>query len=181
MLISPGFPRALRSAFQGHSFCVHHFAICFSPFGDQKIPLLSWNWEFAINTYTPAIFKVDNQQGPAECNRELCSILCHSLNGKRIWKRIVTYMCRAESLCCTPETNITLLINCFVVVVQSLSCVRLFVTLWTAACQASLSFTISWSLLKFMSTELVMLSNHLILCHPLLQLCSHKEEKLKMK
>ena len=37
-----------------------------------------------------------------------------------------------------------------------------------AACQASVSFTISGSLLKFMSTELVMLSNHLILCHPLL-------------
>ena len=40
---------------------------------------------------------------------------------------------------------------------------------WTAACQASLSFTISCSLLKFMSIELMMLSNHLILCHPLLQ------------
>ena len=43
------------------------------------------------------------------------------------------------------------------VVVQSVSCVQLFVTLWTAACQASLSFTISWSLLKFMSIEWVML------------------------
>ena len=39
---------------------------------------------------------------------------------------------------------------------------------WTAACQASLSFTISWSLLKFMSIELVMPSNYLILCRPLL-------------
>ena len=43
-----------------------------------------------------------------------------------------------------------------------------FVTPWTAACQASLSFTISQSLLKLMSIELVMPSNHLILCHPLL-------------
>ena len=43
-----------------------------------------------------------------------------------------------------------------------------FVTLWTAACQASLSFTTSQSLFKFMSIELVMPSNHLILCHPLL-------------
>ena len=42
------------------------------------------------------------------------------------------------------------------------------VTPWTAACQASLSFTISQSLLKFMSFESVMPSNHLILCHPLL-------------
>ena len=39
-------------------------------------------------------------------------------------------------------------------------------TLWTAALQASLSFTISWNLLKFMSIELMMPSNHLILCHP---------------
>ena len=49
-----------------------------------------------------------------------------------------------------------------------LSHVQLFVTLGSTACQVSLSFTISWSLLKFMSIELVMLSNHLILCHPLL-------------
>ena len=53
----------------------------------------------------------------------------------------------------------------FVVIVQSVSHVRLFVTPWTAACQASLSFTISRSLLKLMSMESVMPSNHLILCH----------------
>ena len=52
--------------------------------------------------------------------------------------------------------------------VQSLSCVRLFVTPWTAACQASLSITNSWSLLKLMSIESVMPSNYLILCRPLL-------------
>ena len=46
-----------------------------------------------------------------------------------------------------------------------LSCVQLFVTPWTAACQASLSFIISWSLLKLMFIELVMPYNHLILCH----------------
>ena len=51
--------------------------------------------------------------------------------------------------------------------VQSLSCIWLSAAPWTAACQASLSFTISWSLLTFMSIESVMLSNHLILCHPL--------------
>ena len=55
-----------------------------------------------------------------------------------------------------------------VVVVQSLSCVWLFATPWTAAHQAYLSSTISQSLLKFMSIELVMLANHLILYHPLL-------------
>ena len=52
--------------------------------------------------------------------------------------------------------------------VQFLSHVRFFATPWTAACQASLSITNSWSLLKLMSTELVMPSNHLILCLPLL-------------
>ena len=59
-----------------------------------------------------------------------------------------------------------------VVVVQSLSCVHLFATPWTAACQGSLSFTISQSLLKLMSIESVILSHHLILCHPLLLLPS---------
>ena len=59
-----------------------------------------------------------------------------------------------------------------IVVVRSFSCVQLFATPWTAAHQASLSFTISQSLLKFMSIESVMLSNHLILCHPLLLLPS---------
>ena len=48
----------------------------------------------------------------------------------------------------------------FVIVVQSLSCVRLFSTLYTTAYQASLSFTISWSLLKLISFESVMPSNH---------------------
>ena len=52
--------------------------------------------------------------------------------------------------------------------VQSLSCVWLFATAWTAACQASLSIMNSWSLLKFMSILSVMPSNHLILYHPLL-------------
>ena len=56
--------------------------------------------------------------------------------------------------------------------VQSLSPVRLFVTPWTAAHQASLSITNSWSLFKLMSIELVMPSNHLILCHLLLLLPS---------
>ena len=53
-----------------------------------------------------------------------------------------------------------------------LSRVRLFVTPWTAARQGSLSITNSWSLFKLMSVELVMASNHLILCCPLLLLPS---------
>ena len=56
--------------------------------------------------------------------------------------------------------------------VQSFSRVRLFVTPWTAARQASLCITTSWSLLKLMSTESVMATNHVILCCPLLLLSS---------
>ena len=59
-----------------------------------------------------------------------------------------------------------------IVVVQSLGHVRLFATPLTAAYQASLSITDSWSLLKLMSIELVTPSNYLILCHPLLLLPS---------
>ena len=60
----------------------------------------------------------------------------------------------------------------FVIVLHSLSRVWLFATPWTAACQASLSFTMSQSLLKLMSIESVMPFNHLILCHSLLLLPS---------
>ena len=56
--------------------------------------------------------------------------------------------------------------------VQLLSCVRLFATPWTTACQASLSITNSWSPPKPISIESVMPSNHLILCYPLLLLPS---------
>jgi len=79
---------------------------------------------------------------------------------------------------CSHEIKICLLLgrnamtNLVVIVVQSLSHLQLFVTPWTAACQASLSFIISWSLLKLMSIESVMPSNHLILCHPLILLPS---------
>ena len=55
---------------------------------------------------------------------------------------------------------------------SSVQSLRLFVTPWTAAHQASLSITNSWSLIKLMSIELVTPSNHLILCHPLLLLPS---------
>ena len=63
---------------------------------------------------------------------------------------------------------------CFnlLLIVQSLSRVHLFATPWPTACQAPLSFTVSWSLLKLMYIESVMPSNHLILCHPLLLLPS---------
>ena len=62
----------------------------------------------------------------------------------------------------------SIFVLCRYLVVQSVSRVQLFATPWTAACQTSLFVTISWSLLKFLSIESVMPSNHLILCHPLL-------------
>ena len=72
-------------------------------------------------------------------------------------------------LFCKLVRKFSLLILFFVVVAgQSASHVWLFATPWTAACQTSLSLTISWSLPKFMSIELVMPSSHLILCCPLL-------------
>ena len=58
----------------------------------------------------------------------------------------------------------------YISIIQLLSCVQLFVTPWTAACQAPLSSTVSQGLLKLMSIESVMLSNHLFLCRPLLLL-----------
>ena len=59
------------------------------------------------------------------------------------------------------------------IVLQSLSCVQQFATPWTAVRWTPLCSAISWSLLKVMSIESVMLSNHFILCHPLLLLLSN--------
>ena len=75
-------------------------------------------------------------------------------------------------ICFTWEGNILLFLFKPFSSVQVLSRVWLLVTPWTAACQASLSITNSWSLLKLMFNESVMPSNHLILCHPLLLLPS---------
>ena len=72
----------------------------------------------------------------------------------------------------TDYTHIAFIPVVVAVVVQSLSSVPLFATPWTAACQTHLSSTISQSLLKLVSIESVILSNHLILCRPLLHLPS---------
>ena len=91
-----------------------------------------------------------------------------------IWDIILGVLRVFQSFLCAlmiPQTLVSELCvahSCY----SFLSHVWLFVTLWTAACQASLSFTISKSLLKLMSTESVMPSNHLILCCPLLLLPS---------
>ena len=81
------------------------------------------------------------------------------------WQNSIS-LCPA--LFCTPRPNLPVQFNS----VQSLSHVQLFVTPWTAALQASLSITNSWSSPKLMSIESVMPSNHLILCRPLLLLPS---------
>ena len=95
-------------------------------------------------------------------------MLCDSLDGREVWERMDTCKCMAESLCCPSETTTTLFIGYGFSSVQSLSCVQLFATPWIAARQVSLSITNFGSLLKLMSIESMMPSNHLILCCPLL-------------
>ena len=84
-----------------------------------------------------------------------CGLFClfNSSRNLKIWKKV--FLC---------QENISS--------VQLLSCVQFFVILWTAACQAPMSFTISRSLFRLMSLDLMMPSNHLILCCPLLLLPS---------
>ena len=124
-------------------------------------------------TCTHCQFEMDNQQGHTVQHLELCSVLCGNLDGRRVLGRMDTCISVAESPYCSPKTITTLFPNWLLfAVVQSLSRVPLFATPRTAACQASLSFTISQSLLRLMSIEQVMPSNHLILVHPLLLLPS---------
>ena len=103
---------------------------------------------------------------------QLVTTYCGSLRNQHRWNRILIYhhsqLSRIESISWIP--NVLLLF-----VVQSLSHVWPLVTSWmdwTAACQAPLSFTISRSLLKLMSIESVMPSDHLIFCHLLILLPS---------
>ena len=73
---------------------------------------------------------------------------------------------------CSINANLLVLFTALFISVQWLSCVQLFAALWIAACQASMSITNSQSLLKLMSIELLMQSNHLILCTPLFHMPS---------
>ena len=77
------------------------------------------------------------------------------------WEDVQSRNCFSSRFCSYLDLNLAQ-------TVQLLGHVRLLATPWTAACQASLSITNSWSLLKLMSIESVMPSNHLSLCHPLL-------------
>ena len=65
-------------------------------------------WDGHVHT---AIFKMDHQQRPTVELRELCSVLCGSLDGRGVWGRMDTRICMAESLPCSPETVTTLLIG----------------------------------------------------------------------
>ena len=94
-------------------------------------------------------------------------MLCGSLG---VWERLYTCICMAESLCCPPEIITTLLIIYQFSSIQLLSCVQLFATPWTAACQASLSITNPQNSLKVKSIKSVMPSNHLI---PVVLFSSH--------
>ena len=65
-------------------------------------------WNGHVHT---TVFKMDNQQGPTVEHRELCSVLCGSLDGRAVWGRMDTCICPTESLHCSPETVTTLLIS----------------------------------------------------------------------
>ena len=101
-------------------------------------------------------------------NRERINILFYYKQINKITKITTETHKHMKSLL----TKTLIITSGMIIVVQSLSRVWLFVTPWTVACQASMSFTIFWSLLKFMYIELVMKSNHLILYCPLLLLPS---------
>jgi len=89
------------------------------------------------------------------------------------WVNVPLYMCIIISSSSILHWWIVRLLPCpQFSSVQSLSCVQLFATPWTATYQTSMCITNSWSLHKLMFIELVMTSNHFILCHPLLLLPS---------
>ena len=107
---------------------------------------------------------------PKVCSLHLCLICCPAC---RIISTILLnfmYMCYYTVFVILLLTYFTIYV--VVVVAQSFICVQFFATPWITACQASLSFTIFQSLLKLISTESVMPSNYLSLCHPLLLLPS---------
>ena len=99
----------------------------------------------------------------------LLVIISSNLKLKKYVQELFQYAVDADTYC-LHLYNSTYMRD--LVVVQSINCIQLFATQWTAAHQASLSFTLSRSLLKLMSIELMMPSNHLILGHPLLLLPS---------
>ena len=102
-------------------------------------------------------------------DREAWCAVIHGV--AKSWTRLTNCNLNLKK-CESVTTEVYWVSQFFEIVVQSLSCIWLFATPWTVARQAFLSFTISWSLLKLMFITSVMLSNHLVLCHPILLLPS---------
>ena len=113
----------------------------------------------------------DTLLASGDCLKYWCPLVC----GSKCFRtspyifRCLSFLCLLFAISILSDQSLNLVI---VFVVQSISHVGLFETPRTAACQAPLSSTVSQSLLKFMSIELMMLSNHLIFCHTLLLLPS---------
>ena len=110
---------------------------------------------------------------PWEFSGKITPVGCHTISSSRrsyqsrdwawvscIGRQILYYLAFGEGILCIVD------------VVQLLNHVQLFATPWTTARQSSMPFTVSWSLLKLMSIELMMPSNHLVLCYPRLLLPS---------
>ena len=117
------------------------------------------DWWLICNTHIPHFWSINS------VNVFLCLSYHCILNVERIWLVSVVYVYGSGRK--IPRS----LIHSYtwsVIGLQLLSHVWHFATPWTATHQASLSLTISWSLLKLMSIESVMPSNHLALCHPIL-------------
>ena len=96
------------------------------------------NWEIETDIYTLLYIK----QITTVEHRELYSILCNDLYGKRVWKRGDMCICVTDSLCCTSESNTTLWIK-YACMLSCFRPVRLFATLWTVARQAPRSMKFS--------------------------------------
>ena len=120
--------------------------------GGKYIIVLSWG----TNERVKEMMAVSSESLGCFHILQLRSFLICAIELKR--RKDLLHSC----LVCTPQNKTSIHFSCSVVSDSA--------TPWIAACQASLSITNSWSLLKLMSIELVMPSSHLILCHPLLLL-----------
>ena len=137
-------------------------------------PITSWEIDGeTMETVTDFIFLGSKITADGDCSHEIKRCL---LLGRKVKTNLDSVLKDRDTTLLTKVRLVKAMV--FLVVkfqfssVQSLSRVRLFVTPWAAACQASLSITNCRSLLKLMSIQSVMPSNHLILCHPLLLLPS---------